>query len=110
FVAVPTYESGTFHLRLHAISLKSGLEATNSSGATINPVEISGSSTLTTGGVVTTNAEWNFQRSSLLEANGNIYVGLGSHCDMATHTTHGWLLAYNATTLAAAGNAVDLTN
>lgn len=109
YVAVPTYESGVFHLRLHAVSLKSGLEATGTSG-TINPVEISGSATLTTGGVATTSPEWNFSRAALLETNGNIYVGLGSHCDFQTGNTHGWLLAYNATTLAAAGNAVNLTD
>jgi FtsP/CotA-like multicopper oxidase with cupredoxin domain len=110
YVAVPTYESGVFHLRLHVVSLKSGLEATNSSGGTVNPVEISGSATLTTGGVATTSPEWNFARAALLEANGNVYVGLGSHCDFQTGSTHGWLLAYNATTLAPAGNAVNFTD
>jgi FtsP/CotA-like multicopper oxidase with cupredoxin domain len=110
YVAVPTYESGVFHLRLHAISLKSGLEATGTSGSTINPVEISGSATLTSGGIATTSAEWNFSRAALLEANGNVYVGLGSHCDFQPGIVHGWLLAYNATTLAAAGNAVNLTD
>jgi hypothetical protein len=49
-------------------------------------------------------------RSALLEANANIYVALGSHCDANSSTTHGWVLAYNAATLQETGSLVDLTN
>jgi hypothetical protein len=103
YVVVPTKENGAFHLRLHAISLQSGADV-------LTPVEVSASTTLATGGVATTSAENNFSRTALLEANGNIYVGLGSHCDYQTHSTHGWLLAYSATNLATVGSALDLTN
>ncbi len=103
YVVVPTNESGTFHIRLHAISLQNGADL-------LSPVEVSASTMLATGGAATTSAEYNFSRTALLEANGNIYVGLGSHCDYNAGATHGWLLAYNATNLAPAGSAVDLTN
>ena len=103
YVVVPTKESGTFHLRLHQISLQNGADAAS-------PVEVSASTMLATGGVASTSAETNFSRTALLEANGNIYVGLGSHCDFSTASTHGWLLAYSAATLAPAGSVVDLTN
>jgi hypothetical protein len=49
-------------------------------------------------------------RSALLEANGNIYVTLGSHCDAQAGTVHGWVIAYNAATLQETGSLVDLIN
>ena len=103
YVVVPTKESGTFHQRLHAISLQNGADV-------LTPVEVSASVQLATGGVASTDAKWNFNRSALLEANGNIYVALGSHCDYNTSATHGWVLAYSASSLAPAGSAVNLTN
>ena len=103
FVVVPTKESGVFHQRLHAISLQSGNDI-------VAPAEVSASVQLATGGVASTSAEWNYNRGALLEANGNIYVPLGSHCDYNTSATHGWMLAYAAATLQPAGNAIDLTN
>lgn len=103
FVVVPTKENGVFHQRLHAISLQNGTDA-------IAPVEVSASVQLATGAVATTDPEFNFNRSALLEANGNIYIGLGAHCDFHANVVHGWLLAYTASSLQPAGNAVDLTN
>jgi FtsP/CotA-like multicopper oxidase with cupredoxin domain len=100
YVVVPTYENGVFHTRLHAISIASGADA-------VSPVEVTASAAMPTGGTATTDALKNFNRSSLLEANGNIYVPLGSHCDFFSATTHGWLLAYSASTLAATGSALD---
>jgi suppressor of ftsI len=103
YVVVPTYESGVFHQRLHAIALASGLDV-------VTAVEVTGTTTLSGGGTATTNPENNFNRGALLEANNTIYVPLGSHCDGQASTTHGWVLGYNATTLAAAGNLVNVTD
>jgi FtsP/CotA-like multicopper oxidase with cupredoxin domain len=103
YVTVPTKENGVFHIRLHAISLQNGAD-------TVTPVEVSASTTLATGGVATTDPEKNFSRSALLEANNTIYVGLSSHCDYASSTTHGWIMGYSATNLAPAGSAVNITN
>jgi hypothetical protein len=81
-----------------------------SSGAEISNTPITGSVTLATGGTASISGLTNNNRSALLEANGNIYVTLASHCDAATNTTHGWLLAYSASMLAETGSLVDLTN
>jgi hypothetical protein len=40
------------------------------------------------------------QRPGLLELNGNVYAGFGSFCDFAGNRSRGWLLGWNATTLA----------
>ena len=66
----------------------------------VTPVVISATHTLSDG--VT---EYNFaagsnrQRPALLEANGNIYAGFGSFCDINANLSRGWMLAWNATTL-----------
>lgn len=103
YVVVPTKENGTFHQRLHAISLQSGNDV-------VTPVEVSATVALASGGTASIDPKWNFNRSALLEANGNIYVAFGSHCDYNTQATHGWIVAYSAANLAPAGNAVDMTN
>jgi FtsP/CotA-like multicopper oxidase with cupredoxin domain len=103
YVVVPTKENGVFHIRLHEISLQNGTDS-------VSPVEVSASTTLATGGTATTDPEFNFSRTALLEANGNIYVGLGSHCDYAASTTHGWLLSFATGNLTPTGSVVDLTN
>jgi FtsP/CotA-like multicopper oxidase with cupredoxin domain len=103
YVVVPTKESGVFHLRLHALSLKSGADV-------LSPVEVTATVALATGGTASVNATYNFNRASLLEANGNIYVPLTDHCDYHSDATHGWMLAFSAASLALTANALDVTN
>jgi FtsP/CotA-like multicopper oxidase with cupredoxin domain len=103
YVVVPTKENGTFHMRLHALALGSGADA-------VSPVEVTATVALASGGTASTSAEYNNQRGALLEANGNIYVPLSSHCDYNGGNTHGWILAYSNATLAMTANAVDTTN
>ncbi len=102
YVVVPTKENGAFHMRLHALSLLSGNDA-------VPPVEVTATVPLATGGSASVNAEFSFNRAALLEANGNIYVGLTSHCDFHSDITHGWLLSFSSGTLALTGNALDVT-
>jgi len=109
YVVVATDESGTSHLRLHAVSLASGAEATDSSGHQIGPVDITGTVPLATGGTASVDPRWNLQRPALLESSGNIYVALGSHCDYHASSTHGWLLSYSAANLQMTGNLLDTT-
>ena len=102
YLVAATMESGTPYLRLHAVSLSTGNEIANT--------PITGSVALATGGTASISALTNFNRSALLEANGNVYVTLASHCDFSAGSTHGWVIAYNAATLAETGNLVDMTN
>jgi FtsP/CotA-like multicopper oxidase with cupredoxin domain len=104
YVVVPTKENGAFHIRLHAISLQTGADA-------LAPTEVSASVMLSGNtGTATTDPQWNFNRGALLEANGSIYVALGSHCDYHQFTTHGWVLAYSAASLAPVGSVINTTN
>ncbi len=102
YVVVPTKENGVFHLRLHALSLVTGADV-------VPAVEVTATLALATGGTATVDPEYNFNRAALLEANGNIYVALTSHCDFRSTTTHGWMLSYSASSLAQTGNVLDTT-
>jgi hypothetical protein len=46
------------------------------------------------------NASVQRQRSALLLANGNVYAAFGSFCDFSGDISRGWVLGWNATTLA----------
>jgi len=102
YVVVPTKENGAFHLRLHALALLSGNDA-------VPPVEVTATVPLVTGGSASVNAQFNYNRAALLEANGNIYVGLTSHCDFHSNVTHGWMLAFSSSSLSLTGNLIDVT-
>lgn len=78
---------------LHALDLGSLTDK-------LTPEVVSASHTLTNGSSFVFNATYQRQRPSLLEANGNIYAGFGSFCDLSANQSRGWLLGWNAATLA----------
>ncbi|MGO8673339.1 MAG: carbohydrate-binding protein [Capsulimonadaceae bacterium] len=79
--------AGTYEQKLHALDLTSGAEKFG------GPVTISGSYN-----GVKFDPELNNQRIALTEIDGAVYAGWSSHCDLGPY--HGWLMAYNALTLA----------
>lgn len=85
--------STTYQHQLHALSLQTGVDQTNS------PVTVSAS-----GFVALAQA----QRPALLLSQGNVYVAFGSNGDAGNY--HGYVLAYNATTLATAGSFITAPN
>jgi hypothetical protein len=56
------------------------------------------------GGSVTFDARSQYNRTGLLLANGNLYFGFGSHCDI--DSAHGWVFAYRASDLKAVASFV----
>ncbi|MFZ0769899.1 MAG: choice-of-anchor D domain-containing protein [Candidatus Sulfotelmatobacter sp.] len=91
YLVVRTQENNNSVQRLHALDITTGDEKFG------GPVEISatvsGTGTGTSHGKVMFNALHDIQRAGLLLANGNVYIGWAGQA-------HGWLMAYNATTLA----------
>jgi hypothetical protein len=91
YVLVRTQESGASVQRLHALDITTGAEKFG------GPVEIAaivnGTGTGTSRGKIMFDALHDNQRTALLEANGNIYIGWAGQA-------HGWIMAYNAQTLA----------
>jgi hypothetical protein len=89
----PDPNGGYVH-RLHVLDITTGAE--KSAGprwitATV-PGTSDGSTTITFDGL------HHLNRPGLLLANGTVYLGYASHCDDTPY--HGWLFAYNASTLA----------
>jgi hypothetical protein len=96
YVVAATKENGIYFSRLHAINILTGAEQPNS------PVEITatvaGTGNGSSGGKLTFSPLWENQRTALNYYNGYVYFGYGAHGDNGPW--HGWLFAYNATTLA----------
>ena len=96
YVVANTKENGAYFSRLHAINIITGAEQPNS------PVNItatvSGTGNGSSGGQLSFSALWENQRTALDYYNGYVYFGYGAHGDNGPW--HGWLFAYNATTLA----------
>jgi len=86
--------SGTFYQQLHAIDITTGNERTGS------PVTITGTypGTGDGGTTVTFNPRQENQRPGLALANGVVYIAWASHEDTAPY--YGWVMGYNAATLA----------
>lgn len=82
--------------QIHKLDITTGTEKSGS------PVTISatvpGSSSDSVGGNLTFNSAKQLQRTGLLLANGKIYFGFAGYCDTGPY--HGWVLAYDASTLA----------
>jgi hypothetical protein len=78
--------------RLHALDLGNLTDK-------VSPQLITASHTLTDGTTFNFNAMYQRQRPALLLANGNVYAGFGSFCDLGAKYSRGWLLGWNAPTL-----------
>jgi hypothetical protein len=101
YVVAKTKNTGnsTYHFQLHALDVLTGAEKF------AGPVEITGQVSGTgdgsTGGQVLLDPLHHLNRPGLLLLNGILYLGFGSLGDIFPY--HGWVLAYNASTLQPAG-------
>jgi Cu/Ag efflux protein CusF len=98
FVEAKSKENGTFVHRLHAIDITTGAE--KSSGPVVIDATVTGTGDGSAGGklIFRDLAQTQHNRPGLLLLNGLVYIGFASHCDISPY--HGWLFAYNASTLA----------
>jgi hypothetical protein len=94
YVMTYTMESGSQVYRIHALDLETLADKIGSG------VVVTASGVLSNSTNYTFNAAVSRQRSALLEANGNIYAGFASFCDFAASSSRGWMLGWNASTLA----------
>jgi hypothetical protein len=78
--------------RIHALDLGSLADK-------VAPQVVAASHTLTDGTTYTFNARYQRQRPGLLLANGNVYAGFGSFCDLGANISRGWLLGWSANSL-----------
>ena len=85
--------SGTYHQRLHALDVASGAELLG------GPMEIAATYP-NLGGTTSFDPLQYEERAALLLLNGTLYTSWTSHCDEFAYT--GWVIAFNAATLARA--------
>ncbi len=78
--------------RLHALDLGSLTDK-------VAPQVVTASHTLTDGTTFNFNARYQRQRPGLLLANGSVYAGFGSFCDLGANLSRGWLLGWTAGSL-----------
>jgi outer membrane protein assembly factor BamB len=95
-VAMSKDSSSKYHQRLHA------LDATTGAELHAGPVDISakypGTGDNSSGGFVIFDPAQYKERAGLLLIGHTLYLAWASHCDIRPYT--GWIMAYNATTLA----------
>lgn len=95
YVIAYTLVAGSPTYHLHALDLRTLNDKPGS------PVTISASHQLANGSVLNFNATVQRQRSALLQSHGNIYAAFASFCDAHPEESRGWLLGWDAHTLAA---------
>jgi hypothetical protein len=96
YVLARTKESGNYFQRLHALDVTTGQEKFG--GPVVVQASVPGTGTGSVGNTITFDPLIQNQRSALLLLNGVVYIAWASHGDQGNY--HGWLMGYNATTLA----------
>ena len=94
-VAMSKTSSGTYHQRIHALDLTTGVDRMS---ATDIQATFSGTGSGSSGGVQTFNPASYEERAALLLLNGTIYTTWTSHCDATPYNS--WVLGFNESTLA----------
>ena len=96
YLVAKTKENGSYFQRIHAIDIVTNAEKFG------GPITIAGSVTGTgdgnVGGIVSFDPLKEHNRPGLLLQNGHVVIAWASHCDNGPY--HGWVMSYNAGTLA----------
>jgi hypothetical protein len=95
-VAMTKRDDLIFH-RLHALDVTSGAERSGSPVLIAASVPGKGDGFISAATSVTFDAYFYKNRAGLLLLNGVVYAGWTSHCDSRSY--HGWIIAYDATSL-----------
>ncbi len=95
YLVVETKENGAYFQRLHALDLTTGSEKFG--GPIVITATYPGNGDGSSGGILTFDPLKELNRAGLLLNNGNIYITWASNCDEDPY--HGWVIAYDETTL-----------
>jgi hypothetical protein len=95
YVVAKTKEAVNYVQKLHALDITTGAEKFG--GPVVIQASVSGSGEDSQRGQVSFDPLRENQRPALTLSNGNVYIGWASHGDQ--HPWHGWVIAYNATTV-----------
>jgi hypothetical protein len=101
YVVSSSFESGAPIFRLHALDVTSGQEKFG--GPVVIAPSVPGTAADSNGLVVPLTTRNHKSRTGLLLLNGVVYVSFGSQVEGYEATWHGWIAAYDATSLAQTG-------
>ncbi len=90
------YSSAGFFQYLHAVDLRTGGEKANSPALITAQANGTGDGNIS--GTIAFDPRRQFNRAGLVLSRGIVYIAFASHCDW--NPSHGWLLGYDAVTLA----------
>jgi hypothetical protein len=95
-----------FYQRMHVLDIRTGVEKMlgPAYGAPITAT-LPGTGSGSINGYITFDPQHQLQRSALTLANGLIYVSWAGFCDFGTY--HGWIMAFNKSTLWPSGAFLD---
>ncbi|HEY1615300.1 MAG TPA: hypothetical protein VGF97_16590 [Rhizomicrobium sp.] len=102
YVIAYTWENNAPVFRIHALSLSTLSDS-------LSPVVVTASGTLSDGSTYDFNPAVSRQRAALLLSNDTVYAGFASFCDYAADQSRGWVLGWQAGTLAPLASN-ELTN
>jgi hypothetical protein len=103
YVLVATKENGNYVHRLHALDITNGNEKLG--GPVVIEASVPGSGDGASAGTVAFETKIHLQRAALMLSKGKVYIAWASFNDIGPY--HGWVMAYDATTLAQVGVWVD---
>jgi len=106
YVVAATKENGAFYHRLHALDMSSGAEKFG--GPVLIQASYPGTAQDGNDGVLTFSSNLQLQRAALLLSKGKVYVAFASYGDYGLY--HGWVIAYDTTTLRQTGAWVSTPN
>ncbi|MGA2882860.1 MAG: hypothetical protein ABSG13_28250, partial [Bryobacteraceae bacterium] len=95
YVVAETYENSEAIFRLHALDITTGGEKFN--GPVVIQGSVPGTSSDSSGGLLSFTPLMQWQRVGLLLWGGNVYIAFGSHEDQPPY--HGWVFGYTADSL-----------
>lgn len=96
YVVAFTLEGSTYYQRLHALDITSGAEKFG--GPVVIQASVPGTGAGSVGGTIDFTPVLQNQRSALLLSQGLVYIAWASFADLGNY--HGWVISYNAKTLA----------
>lgn len=99
YVVAATKENGAFYHRLHALDMTSGVEKFG--GPRTIQASYPGKAQDANDGVLSFASRFQLQRAALLLSKGKIFIAFASNADSGLY--HGWVIAYDATTMKQSG-------
>ena len=106
YVLAETKEDGAFFNRLHALDITTGSEKFD--GPFAIQATYPGTGAGSVDGILTFEPVMQLNRAGLLLSNGEIYLAWASYCDNAPF--HGWVMAYDKSTLQQSAVWADTSN